>query len=89
VNSIPVCYVKGHVKSTERIRPSLTHLNQRHFVRERERHLVREQTACRKKLLLNESVNDSERIISVNELKMNESLERIKISITTQLGPRA
>ncbi len=29
-----------------------------------------------------ESVNESERIIVVNELKMNESLERIKISIT-------
>lgn len=35
-----------------------------------------------KKKKLNESVNESERIILVNELKMNESLERIKISTT-------
>jgi len=32
---------------------------------------------------LNESVNESERITLVNELKMNESLKRIKISTTS------
>ncbi len=36
-----------------------------------------------KKWSLNESVNEFERIILVNKLKMNESLERIKVSIIT------
>ncbi len=38
-----------------------------------------------KKWSLNESVNEFERIILVNKLKMNESLERIKVSIITYL----
>ncbi len=36
--------------------------------------------------LKNWSLNESVRIILVNELKMNESLERMQISITTKLS---